>query len=249
MKVLIALMLSLISAPLLAGFEPDANELKSLPQYCTPRIVQSDPAGWAAGQAQFGEGWNHMHHYCYALNFVNRFYRARDAESKKDSLSQAISNLGYMLSHTSDSYFMRGQFMLDQGRAMILQGKKPQGLNVIQNALTLDPELEPGYRYIADYYKDMGKNGEALKWVSTGLKYAPQSRALQRRYKELGGKEPFPEPITKPEAVVAKVPQEPSAANDAANPVTPPAAGAETPPPTVPKIGSSKNPYCRFCPD
>lgn len=250
MNIYIALIMALISTPLLAGFAPDTTELKSLPQYCTPRILQNDPAGWAAGTAQYGEGWGHMHHYCYALNFINRYYRARDAAAKRDALNQAVGNLDYMLTHTSETYFMRGQFMLDKGRAMILQGNKPRGLVEVQRALSFAPELEAGYRYIADYYRDMGKKGEALKWVTTGLKHIPESGALQRRYKDMGGKEPFPEPLSKPAPPVAQVPQKQGGENNTDTTVIQNPTQVETTPEIVaPKIGTPKNPYCRFCPN
>lgn len=253
-RILAGLGLGLLACNAFAGFAPDAQELQTLPPYCTPRINVNDPVGWAQGIAQFGEGWDHMHHYCYALNFINRYYRSRDTATKKDALKQAISNIDYMLDHTSEGYFMRGQWMLDKGKVMMLAGNKPQGIAMIQTALDLNPGLEAGYRLISDTFVELGNKKEALQWASTGLRHAPDSKALKRRYKELGGKEPYPEPLVKPappivEATPAPASQpEPPAAESisetqAAQDPAPVAAPVTEPP----KIGSPTNPYCRFC--
>jgi len=259
MKIYILLSLAFVSGTALAAWEPDAQELKSLPPFCTPKILNNDPAHVGA---QFGEGWGHMHHYCYGLNFINRYYRSRDAAFKKFSLKNAIGNFDYMLDHTSENYFMRGQFLLEKGRVMILMGNKPQGLGEVLRALSYDPTLEAGYRFLADYYSELGKKDEALKWATTGLKHIPGSKSLQRRYKELGGKEPFPEPINKPDPQVVQAPQVKGDESNVdtltqnhiqaevqpeSNPASPKLESTQET--AAPKIGSPKNPFCRFCPD
>lgn len=250
-RILLGLGLGLFACEVFAGFAPDAQELQTLPPYCTPRINETDPAGWAQGAAQFGEGWNHMHHYCYALNFINRYYRSRDAATKRDALKQAIGNIDYMLDHTGKGYFMRGQWMLDKGKVMMLAGNKPQGIAMIQAALDLNPGLEAGYRLISDTFVELGNKKEALEWVSTGLQHVPGSKALQRRYKDLGGKEPYPEPLIKPVPPAEEA--KPTIADESAPKVEEkkveekPEAIPETPPVDSPKIGSPTNPYCRFC--
>lgn len=257
-RILVGLVLGLLTCKVFAGFGPDAQELQTLPPYCTPRINENDPAGWERGIVQFGEGWNHMHHYCYALNFINRYYRTRDAGIKKDALKQAIGNIDYMLSHTSEGYVMRGQWMLDKGKVMMLAGNKPQGIAMIQSALNLDPSLEAGYRLMSDTFVDLGNKKEALLWASKGLQYIPDSRALKRRYKELGGNEPYPEPLVKlaPRVVEATPtptsPSEPTSepiSEVQSQPAQDPAPVAVPVPVDSPKTDSPKNPYCRFCPD
>lgn len=247
-RIFAGLWLGLLACNAFAGFAPDAQELQTLPPYCTPRINENDPAGWAQGIAQFGEGWNHMHHYCYALNFINRYYRTRDAGTKKDALKQAIGNIDYMLSHTSEGYFLRGQWMLDKGKVMMLAGNKSQGIAMIQAALDINPGLEAGYRLISDTFAELGSKKKALHWASMGLQHAPGSKVLKRRYKELGGKEPYPEPLIKP------VPPADEAKPIIAGESTPTAEEkseaipqTQTQPMDSPKIGSPTNPYCRFC--
>src|SRR5574338_35658 len=49
----------------------------TLPPYCKWRL-QGAPGQYEVGQRQFGIGnWDHMHHYCNALDWMNKYRRAR----------------------------------------------------------------------------------------------------------------------------------------------------------------------------
>jgi len=117
------------------------------------------------------------------------------------------------------------------------------------------------YIAVADNYKESGNKTKALELVTEGLKINPDSKGLKRRYTELGGKLPYPEAVDKTTPVEgSKVENKPEeklgveqppreAASEVAD-ADKPAAQIETIPQVEPpKIGSPKNPYCRFCPD
>jgi hypothetical protein len=181
--------------------------------------------------------------------------------------------------HRGQTCPVRSEAYTNLGTALLRQDKTSAGKAVMNfnKALELQKDYLPAYYALSDVYLDMGKKKEALGVVEEGLKYVPDSKGLLRRFRELGGKTP-PTPIAKANPPLPPQPdktmgaqqtetgatavekQEP-AAGPSPKPSTSPApasnkaagASAVAAPEAVvsepPKIGSPKNPYCRFCPD
>ena len=147
---------------------------------------------------------------------------------------------------------MRPEVHLQKGKALKLLGQEAKAINEFTEAIKGNPKLVQAYVELADIQARNKKPGESLKTVTEGLRHNPGTKSLQRRYTALGGKLPYPAPIESPsieakaadnpDETAAPIPVESSAGTSAA--VTP-----ATEPVDTPKIGSPKNPYCRFCPD
>ncbi len=199
------------------------------------------------------ENWKHMHHFCDCMRFTNRAYAALgNRQEVRYNLTNAIDGCNYVLSHTAPDFYMRAEVHLQKGKALMLDRQEEKAVGEFMEAIRGNPELAQAYMELADIQARNKKSGEALKTVTEGLRHAPDSKPLQRRYTELGGKLPYPAPIAtapaesqvaKPDAAAASA----SAAPGASTAATPAAPAAE--PDAPPKIGSPTNPYCRFCPD
>ena len=107
---------------------------------------------------------------------------------------------------------------------------------------------------LGNVYEKLGEKSKALHYVEEGLRYKPDSSFLKRRYQELGGQSPYPDPYHSlpfekddmdqgNEAgiheIVPSIPLEkiakPAMENNSVK------AGAKD-------KGAVENPYCRFCP-
>ncbi len=83
---------------------PTALELAALPRECRSRVAEKlSPqlkAEWDAYTARHGRAvWDHYHHYCFALNLMNRTPRATLKKDKHFNLKGAIGNFNYVLRH------------------------------------------------------------------------------------------------------------------------------------------------------
>lgn len=204
----------------------------------------------------------HMHHYCSGLRFLNRAYASLgDKKDARYNAERSISNFDYVLAHTEASYYMRGEVHLNRAQALKLVGRKAQAMADYSKALQYDISSPEAYQALADHYVETGNKAKALEMATEGVRRNPGSKGLKRRYTELGGKLPYPEPLAKqvtatPDAQVAADVQAPSQPAAAAPPEASVPAGATgkaaegvPTPPASPKIGSPTNPWCRFCPD
>jgi tetratricopeptide (TPR) repeat protein len=238
---------------------PNEQELASLPPYCKEKILNKNREENLMWSNRFGEdSWIHMHHYCQGLNNINRYYRAQNARDKKYIIATAISNFNYMVDHLPANSVLLGEVFYNRGRADLMAGSTPEGIRDLYKALELNPRIPQPYLALADEFQIAKNKEKALKIVSEGLRYNPENKALKRRYTEFGGKEPYPEPIVKPDSIRAEaqpvvtteIKPETKLESQTSQPEKEPTQDSTTSPAeSSPKIGSPKNPYCRFCPD
>lgn len=207
------------------------------------------------------KNWMHMHHYCDGLRYYSRaLANTSNRPEFTYYISQSIAEFNYVLQHTTPDFYMRAEVNAEKARSLVLAGRKAEAVSLYSSVVQQSPDFIPAYLFLADYYAS-GNRSKALDLVSQGLRHNPGTKSLQRRYRELGGKLPYPEALVKtepainadqaiaPDAVKPEAPAEPKAATDAAPAATATDGAASTPAPTTTKIGTPKNPYCRFCVD
>ena len=231
-------------------------EFANLPPFCRANMKsgQGSP-DYQMWQNTLGKDFGHTHHYCTGLNSINRYYRSRNAMDKGFHLNNAAGDMSYMITHASPDYSLMPDVYLNRGLVYSLMKQHGKAVADMNKAIELDPRQVKAYNVLADYYSSTNQKNKALETVTEGLRHNPETKSLQRRYTELGGKLPYPDPIqpTPVDAAQAVVSPEkteaPSASEKTANdaPASAPVEPAEPVPQS--KIGTPKNPYCRFCPE
>jgi tetratricopeptide (TPR) repeat protein len=246
---------ALITSTAHAKFDVSDAELASLPAFCAARYKGS-PAEYKAWAQKLGSDFAHTHHYCNALNYINRYYRSRNERERKYILERAEGNLDYMIGHASPNYSLMPEIYLNRGLVYSLMGQHAKAITDMLKAIEMNPMQSRAFTMLSDYYARTKQHGKALEIVTQGLKYNPGNTALQRRYNEFGGKLPYPEPFItpQPESIVEDkkktsepvLPSGPEPINtDPPTTLTTPANQSSVPL----NPGTGKNPFCRFCPD
>jgi tetratricopeptide (TPR) repeat protein len=238
------------------GLRPNAAEIMRLPKYC--QVKYNAPQGspeWKAWQDQIGKNFIDLHHFCAGLNFVNRYWGARTAPDRSFYLQRAMTNFDYMVKAEKPDFALRVELYSQRGDVFKLMRRPSEAIGDYNKALSINPRAVKPYLQLADLYVASNMRARALEAVAGGLRHLPDSTALQRRYLELGGKKPFPEPIVAKAAEPGSVQDvAPTPAAEAATepvsvsaPAVSPEPEAVAAPQSAP-IGTSRNPYCRFCP-
>lgn len=237
------------------GLRPNAAEMSKLPPYCQAKFnLPPGSPEWLGWRDRIGENWKDLHHYCAGLNYVNRYWRASDKRDKGFYLQRAMGGFDYLVKAQKPDFALRAELYANRGEVFKLMGKPGEAVKDFNQTLSIDPGMVRPYLQLADLHVAGKSPNRALEIVTEGLRHVPDSTALQRRYLELGGKKPFPDPVvakadepvpaqseapaSKPEAVAQPV--EAAAVESKAEP------SAQTD--ASPAIGTPKNPYCRFCP-
>lgn len=237
------------------SWAPTDSEMASLPPYCKARMKsgQGSPE-YKLWESTLGKDFLHTHHYCAGINFINRYYRSRSQQDKRLNLNNAENNLQYMVANADSGYSLMPDVYLNLGVVYSLMKQPARAITHFNKTIELNPRQPKAYNALSDYYVKTKQSAKALEIVTAGLRHNPDTKSLQRRYTELGGKLPYPEPIEPTPDVEAgtAITQEPptptpSSGEPTASPT--PTATEQTDSIAEPKIGSPTNPYCRFCPD
>jgi len=218
---------------------PTDTELSTLPPYCRIKLrYQLDSPEYKSMLESFGPDFLHVHHHCAGLNFINRYYRTSDAADKTFYLQSALTEFGYMVSHAKSEFSLMPDVYLNQAITYSLLKNNAMAINSLDKAISLNPKFTRAYSLLADYQIGLKQGSKALDAVTEGLRQIPDSKFLQKRYLELGGILPYPEPYQKPE-------EQKAVAKDMGKEIKP----GVIPEQEKPAIGMPGNPWCRFCPE
>lgn len=225
------------------SFVPNAQEMLLLPPYCQVKFAaQTDSPEWKMWADRLAPNFGDIHHYCVALNNVNRYWGARSALDRGYYLKVAMDNFNYMVKAAKPGFPLLAELYSNRGDVFKLQGQPGQAIEDYNHAIASNPQAARPYLQLIDLYERQKLREKSLKVATEGLRNDPDSKALQRRYLELGGKRPFPKPVS----TEADATKPDSDTETSASKTVPP---VDSPDESQPKIGSPTNPYCRFCPD
>jgi len=265
MKVIAAIILLLglevsnsptVAAVLAYGITP--GEMARLPPSCAARMKSDKQSPeYQAWRKQIGENFADFHHYCHGINFINRYWGASSPQERRFYLQQAIAEFHYIERAQKPDFTMGAELYSNLGEVFKLMGKPGEAIRDFTRALTINPKIVKPYLQLADLYEGIKDRVHALEVITEGLRNVPDSKSLQHRYLELGGKLPYPEPIhstpieaDQPVTAPPKKAEAPTAAEKATDEAPTPAPAIDPAAPDAPPpIGSPKNPYCRFCTD
>lgn len=240
-----------------SSFRANAAEMQRMPAYCQVKW-NSPPSSpeWKSWRNQIGSNFIDVHHFCAGLNFMNRYWGSRNTRDRGFYLQSALNNFDYMVKAEKPDFALRAELYSQRGEVLRLMGRPGEATADFNKALSVNPRMVKPYLQLADLNVAVKSRDRALEAITQGLRHVPDSTALQRRYLELGGKKPFPEPI----AIQAPEPAAPPSADvaqtsDAVDVAAPAQANPAAAEPvgdasaaSQPVIGTPNNPYCRFCP-
>jgi len=227
-----------------ADFTPDFKATPQEAQMCQALIYEGR-------DTSDRKNWMHMHHFCDCIRFTNRaFATLSNPAAFSFNLQEAIQGCDYVLRATTPDFSMLPEVHMQKGKVLRLQKQDAKAAAEFREAIRGNPNFVLAYVALADLEAGRGGNTKgALQIVTEGLRRVPESKSLQRRYTEFGGKLPYPDPIVAKGTSPPPQPEAPggqakSAGTTVAPAGTPEKPKAETPtePPSPSKTGSIINP-------
>jgi tetratricopeptide (TPR) repeat protein len=219
----------------------------------------------------------HFHHYCAAMNAMNRLYATLDPIKQRYEASLVGGETGYVISHVPENHFLVPELYALRGRAQSLIKQTPQAEASLLKALQLDPRHVIAYLSLGNLYLETNRKAKAVEATKTGLAIDPQNKPLRRLAAKLDIKlvEAKPESVQPKSATTSgDQPQQGVGAEPVQGGAKPTASATPSTPlapepvkqivteasikasektgnaeTATPNGGPSKNPWCRFCPD
>jgi len=209
-----------------------------------------------ANQIPSRANYVHFHHYCAAMNAMNKANVTKGKEDRRYQLGLVMSESSYVLSHSAADHPLLPAVYTLRAQSLLSARKPADAERELLKALQMDPTQMEALVTLARLYSDTGRKDNAVKTVRAGLAIAPDNKSLRRLGLKLAMELP---PIEGTAAEAAPTPPQPPSDKEAAPAGTPSPdsvvkssdlATPETGIPTVEtSIGSPTNPWCRFCPD
>lgn len=246
-----------MTRPVAADWTYKRTDFATLPAYCLAKFDEGEGKNLAAAKMwrdSLGIGFIHVHHYCAGLILLNQ---ARGMGSfdrgRQGTLEGALRNFDYMLSNAPGDFSLRPEILMNRGIALSMMNRTGEAIGDLLKSIEADPKQPRAYLTLAEIYEKQRNRAKALETVTEGLRHNPDTKSLQRRYTELGGKLPYPQPAETASTESRDAGSEEKATlpagEKAGEPASPESVDATQTPVGAPKIGSPSNPYCRFCPD
>lgn len=162
-----------------------------LPPYCPHTMGfkghrQPYIAKWSA---MMGEGFFHMHHYCWALVDLRRTERSSmSAYDKRQLRGRALGGFLYVVRNAPDDFILLPEIYTWIGRTEILLDRPKNAGEAFATARRLKPDYWPPYYHWAEYLQSHGKRAEAVEVTRAGLQFSPGAKSLLLLHSKLGGK-------------------------------------------------------------
>lgn len=236
---------------------PTDDEFKVLPNYCWVKMkTPENGPEYLTMRSQYGQDFVHVHHYCAGMNFANRSVRLLDPKDRIYYKNKAFTNYKYMFDHADQSFNLMPDIYVSRGRLYQSDGNARLALLDYAKAVELNPKHAGAHLAIVELHKKAKRNEEALEAAIEGLKRVPNSRALQKRYYELGGKDPLPgsdevKEVSEAKAVDTVVEQGVISQQSESKSAEPKfdAKSIDGEKDNSVPYGTAGNPWCRFCPE
>jgi len=212
----------------------------------------------------------HFHHYCFAMPAMYRLYSTSDKSKQRNEVSEVVNQTNYVISHVPEAHFLMPEVYALRGKALALGGQNAQAEASLLKSLQLDPGHVGARIALANFYLDTNRKAKAVEVVKVGLEMDSQNTKLRQLASRLGMKIEEAKPAVTPDPSAGATSDDGGSESETSPPSTSATEGSvpshETTkssqqsnavggelPPAVPaeqlKIGTPKNPYCRFCPD
>lgn len=258
-----------------ADMVKNERELALLPQYChaTRQVISISKLPQSAFNNNlkiYGETYNHLHHYCWALMSEYNANGIQEKGPRRNKLSYALNDIQYVLNkNPPDTFQPLAEIYASRARILFKLDRPSEAVADLIKAINLQPGYLRAYAQLSDYYLQIGQKDKAISLLEKGVENHESPTLLLKELDRLG--KPYKgtpgSALTKTQEVAPSAtdqatssaeqspsntpPSSQNATGDVLDTGKPPTADSmqqegKTTEPAPPK--NPANPYCRFCP-
>lgn len=148
--------------------EMTADELRAIPPWCQHTQTfdrhPTAPNLYDSYVSRYGEGWTHVHHYCWALGSILRYSRFdQSLQSKQNLARSALDDIDYVLQRIGDDFVLRYEIMLRKARLLSMIGEANIAFQFSQQIISTWPDRADSYGVAAEILSILNRKDEATK--------------------------------------------------------------------------------------
>ena len=131
----------------------------------SPSVSQADIAHW---KEALGAAFEHIHHYCWALNSYNRAKAATDPQRQTYYWNRVIDDATYAFKRIGPADTLSPDIAWLLAEAFDATGNAAKGEAVLRDVQSAQPNAARPYVALALLLKRQGKLPEAVRWLERG---------------------------------------------------------------------------------
>lgn len=270
MRLIFTLLLALLGTPSWAmgphGEITNVSELAPLPAYCTGTILTSavshDPKPISEYISIYGPAYNHLHHYCWALNAENHLNELNE-DARENALGPILANIDYVVRQAPLTFSLLPEIYITKARILFKMHRDTDAIDILIKLTEIKPDYALAYAQLGKYYAHANDKVSAIRYyeqglISTNKKNADffifQIKKLDNDYKipsvrtpsanDNSGHEDIKDQAVEHSDALPNTPDQSLTQEKPASPMT--HSDATQNPQSAQK--TRPNPYCRFCP-
>ncbi len=167
------------------GGEYTKAELATLPKWChsTQSFTQESQTRRTYDDyvARYGQGWTHLHHYCWALVAMMRYDRINNtAQDRRGYAASALADMRYVLDRTQPDFVLWFEIVSKRTRLLIRERIFDQALESANSALAAFPNRADSHGLKAEVLLETGRRGEAKKVLDDAKTVVADSDRLEK---------------------------------------------------------------------
>lgn len=165
-----------------------AAERSLLPEYCGATQTFARGANMFEAPDDLQRKWLgiigptliHMHHYCWALVYIQRSRSPLIGDSQRRALlGRAIGDCMYVVDRAPKGFVLLPEILLRVGQANLTLGKIVEALDFFDRSRNAKPDYWPPYLEIADVNLSIGRRDRAKEVLREGLRLMPDEPRLK----------------------------------------------------------------------
>lgn len=164
---------------------PTDQELLILPSYCQVKMKYfQKPKGaeYKKLESLFGkEDFQHLHHYCWGLNWMNRYGEKSQDYEKRHCLKSALAELDYTTDKSTRGFFLLPEVHLNKSLVLRAMGKISDAVKSATTSISLNRRYVKAYLSLSELLAASGKNSDAIKILELGLLENPGDELLEKQ--------------------------------------------------------------------
>ncbi|HHJ40428.1 MAG: hypothetical protein AXA67_07965 [Methylothermaceae bacteria B42] len=190
--IIIIFMISIPNSYAVGEFKPTEQELRLLPPYCKPKAINLNSNTGPYQRYRplikkwrkiLGPDYAHLHHYCRALQFINKAYK--DPKQKNYYYKVALADINYMEKNAHKNFVLMHEIYYTKGNILKRLGNNGEAVTYYVKSMRQKKDYAAPYAKLIDLFIELGMKDRAKKVLKTGLKYNPKSKALIKRKAKL----------------------------------------------------------------
>lgn len=168
------------------------EEYQLLPPYCrnqgnvAPNYFKPD--SMEKWRSRLGTDYAHIHHYCWGIVEIARFYKAGQAgNERKFQLTEAVSDILFSIERSTPEFVLLPEMYTKLGEAYLGLRDDKNAEIAFKKAWEANPGYWPPYVWWSQRLLKQGKVREALAIAEEGKRNAPDSKSLDKLIEEIKG--------------------------------------------------------------